>query len=125
MKGSARFSFTVASSTGRSIWTRIAALEEFEQLDILVERVERAFDARLDREAGQVGSRPGQAQDGFVALRILQLLETAQDLGAAFGPESIAFRPVALAAGGEADQLDRAAGQGARDVAAESRTPGF
>jgi hypothetical protein len=44
--------------------------KDVEEVDLVVERVEGAFDAGLDGQAGKVGPRPVEAQDGFIALGV-------------------------------------------------------
>src|SRR4029078_12450168 len=56
----------------------------------------------------------------FVALGVLELLKTAEDLASAFGAEPIALPPaIALLAVAESDQLDCPFGQGPGNVAAD------
>ena len=94
----------------------IAARQDFEQPNLMIERVERPLCARFKREAGEIGAGPVEAQDRLVALGILELLEAAEHRIAAFGAEAVAFEPVALAPGGEPDQLDRSAGKRPGDI---------
>ena len=95
---------------------RPAAAED-EQVEVIIERVEADLGAGLEREAGKVGAGPVEPPDRLVALRFGALLEPAAD--DAVGPLERGVEGLAVAAVGERDELDRAAGQRPADVAAK------
>src|SRR5882757_3212814 len=88
----------------------------------IVERIEGRFAADLGREFAEVLPSPRDSPDGLVALRLLSLFEPAV-LDRAVVDQAVALdvavEIIALAAGCEAHQLDRAASERTGDIPAE------